>query len=92
VPVGGRLAVGQTPACASIWHGHVERGGERLQDPDGRLVVAALELAEVGVGQLRERRELTQGQVRLPALGADVLAEHVELGLPHGSAPPGRGR
>src|SRR5580704_462358 len=62
--------------------GHVERVGELLEHAHRGLVQAALDLAEVRVRQVGQLRELAQGQVGHPALGADKGAKRLPLGLP----------
>ena len=62
--------------------GHVEGVGDRLEDPDRRLVEAPLELAQVGVGDLGHLGQLPQRQVGQLALGPDEGAEGLHLRLP----------
>ena len=62
--------------------GDVERVGDLLEHAHRGLVQAALDLAEVRVRQVGQLRELAQGQVGHPALGADEGAERLPLRLP----------
>src|SRR5215471_12618213 len=69
--------------------GHVQRVGDQLEYPDGGLVQPAFQLAEVGVGQARQLRELPQRQVSHLSLGADEGAKRLPLRFPrigHGSS------
>jgi len=43
--------------------GQVERLGDQLEDTDGGLVQAALDLAQVGVGDARQLRKLAKREV-----------------------------
>src|SRR6266487_3064951 len=62
--------------------GQVERSGDRLQHPDRGLVQAALQLAQVGVGDAGQLGQLAQGQVGELALHTDEGAERLHLRLP----------
>src|SRR4051794_25452538 len=60
----------------------VERRRDRVEHRDRRLVQPALDLAEVGVGDLGALGKIAQRQARGDALGADQRAERVEPSLP----------
>ena len=62
--------------------GDVQRIGDQPDDPDRRLMQAALDLAEIRVGQLRALGQLPQGEVGQLALVADEGAERLHLGVP----------
>ena len=61
---------------------HAERRGDRPQHAQRRLVETPLELAEIGVRDLRPLRELPQRQVRGDPLRAQQGTEQLELFLP----------
>ncbi len=60
----------------------IERVGDQPDDPDRRLMQAALDLAEVGIGQPRSLGQLAQGQIRQLPPAADEGAEHLHLRIP----------
>src|SRR6185437_10249388 len=62
--------------------GDVERVRDQPDDPDRRLVQAALDLAQVGVGQPGPLGQLAQGEVRELALAADEGAQRLHLTVP----------
>jgi len=84
--VGGRRAGGHRVDQAGLGEQrlrrHVERVGDGLEHPDRGLVQAALDLAQVRVGQVGQLRELAERQVGHPALAADEGAERLPLRLP----------
>src|SRR6202012_6048678 len=57
--------------------------GDLLEDLGARLAEPALDLAEVGVGDARGLRELTERDLRLLPLLADVLPDRVHRYLRH---------
>src|SRR5205814_8569920 len=61
----------------------VQGPGDRLQDPDRRLVQAALDLAEVGVGDVGQVRQLAEGEIRQSPLTANEGPQPLQL------IPPG---
>src|SRR6266702_2352928 len=64
------------------FRGHVERVGQQPQHPHRRLVQAALDLAQVRVGEAGQLGELTERQVGQLALAPDEAAQGLHLGVP----------
>jgi hypothetical protein len=80
-------------------HGDAERFGDLCDDPHRRLVQPALELAEIGVGDVAHGGKLAKRELSELALSVDQLAEGLDLAAPGilrhagaGAAPtPSRG-
>ncbi len=66
-------------ACEQGRQRHPERVGDRTEHPERRLVAAALELAQVRVGDPGRLGEVAQGPSRGDALGADEGTQGCQL-------------